>query len=88
MQFGTRFQPFEKHIDTEYENQHYEDDSDRHVVSGKVGAADVEIVVRCDEALADHCADTDQYTPCCDTTISGMRRLREVLRSGRRCHRV
>ena len=49
------------------------------MVPRKVGTADVEIVVGCDEALAYHCTDTDQYTPCCDTIISGLRGLREIL---------
>lgn len=88
LQFGTGSQSFEKYIDTEDEDQHHEDDSDRHVVPGKVGAADVEIVIRCDEALADHCADTDQYTPRCDTAISGLRGVRGILRRERRCHKV
>ena len=79
LQFGTGSQSFEEYIDTEYEDQHHKNDSNRHVVTGKVGTTDVEIVVGCDEALADHCTDTDQYTPCCETTISRLRGLREIL---------
>lgn len=89
LQFGTGSQSFEKYIDTEHEDQHHENDSDRHVVPCEIGAADVEIVIRCDEALAYHCTDTDQHTPLCDATISGLRGLWEtLLRRDRRCHKA
>ena len=88
LQFGTGSQSFEKYIDTEDEDQHHEDDGDRHVVPREIGAADMEIVVRCDKALADHSTDTDQDTPRCDTLISGLRCVREILRRDRRCHKV
>lgn len=88
LQFGTGSQSFEKYIDTEDEDQHHEDDGDRHVVPREIGTADMEIVVGCDETLADHSTDTDQYTPRCDTFISGLRGVRGILRRERRCHKV
>ncbi len=88
LQFGTGSQSFEEDIDTEYEDRHHEDNGDRHVVPSKVGATDMKIVVRCDEALGDHCTDTDEDTPRCDTAIRRTCRLREVLRRDGSGHKM
>lgn len=89
MQFGAGFQSLEEHIDTEDENQHGEDNGDGQMVSRKVGAADVEIVVRGYEALADHCAHTDKDTPRRESSMRKMGGLHGILRvrRGGRCHR-
>ena len=70
LQFDAGFQAFQEHIDTQDKDQHDEDNGDRQVVSGKIGATDVEIVIRSGEALADHASHTDEHTPQCESSMS------------------
>ena len=79
MKFGAGSQSFEKHIDTQYKDQHHKDDGDRHVIPREIGAADMEIVIRRSEALAYHRYYADKHTPRCDTVIGRTGRLRIIL---------
>ena len=88
MQFGVGFQCFEKCVDTEYEDQHDENDGNWQMVPCKIGAADVEIVVRGGEALAYHCDHADEDTSRCESSVGKVGSLRSVLKvnSSGKCH--
>ena len=79
LQFGTGCQSLEKDIDTEDENQHHENNSNRQMVPREIGAFDSEIVIRRGEALAYHRRHTNEDAPRRDTVIDRTGRLRKVL---------
>ena len=87
MQFGAGFQFLEEDVNAEDENQHYKDNGDRQMISCEVGATDVEVVIRGNEALAYHCRHTDEQAPQCESGVSKVGSLRKILRGSRRCHR-
>lgn len=87
MQFGAGFQFLEEKVNAKDENQHYKDNGDRQMIPRKVGATDVEVVIRGNEALAYHCRHTDEHTPRRESSVSEMGSLRKILRGSRRCHK-
>ena len=89
LQFGAGFQSLKKDVNTEDEDQHYEDDGNRQMVPSEIRAADMEIVIGGSEALAYHRSHTDKDTSQCESGMSKMGSLQKILRvrRGRRCHR-
>lgn len=72
LQFGARFQFLEQCTDTEYKNQHDEDNGDRQIVFSKIGAANMKIVIWSGEALAYYCSHTDENNPACEANMDKM----------------
>ena len=87
MQFGARFQFLEEDVNAKDENQHYKDNGDRQMIPRKVGATDVEVVIRGNEALAYHCHHPNEHTPQCESGVGKVGSLRKILRGSRRCHK-
>lgn len=87
MQFSAGFQSFKEDVDTQHEDQHYEDDGNRKVVPREIGATDMKVVIGSSEALAYHASHTDEHTPQRESSMSEMGGLRKILSGGGRCHR-